>query len=691
MRFASLLLLSASAVPIGAAMAQVAVDTDDEEIITTPLLNEPAPPAVTRLNADQLEVRYLDEPQAMARQVPNMVAVTPPGFGSGVNYTLRGLGDVGTYVDGVRLSKLTANHFGQFQLDRVDFERGPLATGPAVLSSAGAVNVGLHMPGTEVHGRFEGIYGEFDRLGFRGAIDMPSANDVFAITVDGYYEKTDGYVDNLTTGERLNDEDRWGGRFGIRLSPAANVDWFVNAAFLHDETLNLLNFECDDRCDDRFATTGLSEDRDTAFEGVSGGKARNGLGNETDTMLLTSNFNWRGNGIGLRLTTGYVNTDQDYAIDFADGRGFAGTDDGLPDEAGLAPGRLAQIGDEKLTEFSQDVALEGDIGGFSYVVGGALYQRDEEMELAVLRRSRFDLDRLQTLDQRSNQTVKGRALYAGFGYDLGAAELSAGLRYTDEDVDIRARTLDDSGFPGFDVEDGEGEWTGHVSGRLPLADGMTAFASARRGMTSAQIVPVLGITRGASTNWTYEGGVEAGLLDGMVNARLKGFYLDADDALNEQLGGESDLTNYGAEAEVTAEPLEGLNLFGSLGWQNADYDDFDIDPAYAPDVTAAGGLSYDWYIKGAESYLTPSIGFHYRGAMELDILGDPLIDTGGGQSADARVLVNAGLALRTDDDWWLVSVECENCLDETYVDSAFAGYGYLGRPMTWTLRARRQF
>ncbi len=642
------------------------------------------PPTVTRLNADQLEVRYLDEPEQMARQVPNMVAVTPPGFGSGVNYTLRGLADVGTYVDGVRLPKLTANHFGQFHADHVDFERGPLTTEPAILSGGGAVHVGLHMPGTEVHGRFEGLYGAFDRKGFRGALDMPSANGVFAIAVDGYYETTDGYVDNLTTGETLNQEDRWGGRLGIRLSPGGNVDWNINAAILHDETLNLLNFDCGDRCDDRFATTGFRTTQDdlvSPFGGaaISGEKARQGLVNEADTRLLTSNFLWQGGAVGLRLVTGYVDTDQDYAVDFADGRNAPTSADTLPAEQGFVFGGNVRVGAERLKELSQTVALEGALGGFSYTVGGALYERDEDNEIAILNSARTGdvTTSAVAADQRIDLKVTGRALFAEAGYALGAADLSAGLRYTDEDVDLSATG------PGFGmVNGGDGEWTGHVSGRLPIGGNATLFASARRGFVSADLAS----RDSGSTNWTYEGGIEAGLFGGAVNARLKGFYLDANDVLL----GSADLTNYGAEAELAAQPIEGLNMFGSLGWQNADYD-IDVDPVFAPDVTAAGGLSYDWYIKGAESFLTPSIGFSYRGDMQVDGANGPLLDTGGGQAADARVLVNAGLALRTDDDWWQVSVECDNCLDKTYVDSGFGGYAYLGKPMTWTLRARRQF
>ncbi|MHB9879843.1 TonB-dependent receptor [Pacificimonas sp. ICDLI1SI03] len=704
MRFRASLLLFASimAAPVIAQDAPAPADSDPFAAVPDQMqaAGTPNDASLVILNRDLLEVLYLTEPTEIVSHAPNAVAVTTPGFGSGNFYTVRGLRDVGTYVDGVRLTRQEANHLGLFQIQQATVATGPRPMLGAQQSANGSVEFALRRPGRETHGWFEGYYGEFDRLALRGAIDAVTANEVFGLTVEGYYQDTDGYVDNLTTGDRLNQEDRHGGRLAMRLSPAANIEWNLAAAFLHDESLNILNFDCDQRCDDRYATTGLGvsqPDQGAAFAdlGFAGDRARRGLGNDLDTFLVTSDFLWTGNGIELRLLTGFVDQSQESAIDYADGRSAVRSGGALPAERGLATGGLVRVADEDLTEFSQDVALGFDLAsGVKLTIGAAAFERDEDGDVG-----NFFVDAggaapqiLGLTDAPFDTKVKGRSLRAGVSYGTGTPlELTAGLRYSDEDIS-------GTGFRDF----GADEWSGLVSARYALSNAAAIFASASRGVSSLDAGAFGANPRGPETNWTYEGGVEAGLFGGALAARLKGFYLDAQNVRAlPGFGGFDianpvrDMTNYGAEASMRAAPFRGLNLSGAVGWQNADFEDGNdvqpvgMDPLYAPDLTANGQISYDWYIARAESFVTPSIGFEYRDDMA--VAAGPVFDTGGGTTADGRVLMNAGISLRTDDDWWIVSIECDNCLDETYVDTAAAGFAYLGKPMTWMFRARRKF
>ncbi|MBV7257189.1 TonB-dependent receptor plug domain-containing protein [Pacificimonas sp. WHA3] len=724
-RLRTLLFICASA-QASAALAQQAENTELPPVNTNP--------AVTVFDEDLREVRYLQDPQEILRHVPNAAAVTMPGFGSGNVYTIRGLRDVGTYVDGVRLDRIEANHVGLFHADEIAVARGAMPLTHARPAADGGVHVRLRRPGTKTRGRFEGLYGEFDRLGFRGSLDAISANKAFGVTFGGYYETSDGPVRNLTTGEDPNGQDRWGGRMAVRISPSDSIDWHIGAAVMHDETLNLLSFDCGDRCDDRFATTGFTAvqpDRLNPFggAGVSGDKSRLGLGNEANTMLLTSDFEWRGETIALSLVTGFVDTDHESAIDFGDGRTTPVPGRPLPPEDAFAFGGNVRIADESLTEVSQDIRLSGKISDrLGWTIGAALYERKARGEIANLFTLFIDGDETRYLqsDRAYDARLRGRAAYAGLDYIGDDASLSFGLRYADEDADFQARGLlgpcevcADTPLPvppPFNTpltELSDGILTGYLSGRLGLGPEAALFASVRRGFASAidrrearfsSSAPLLA----PSKRWSYEGGIETGLFGGGLNLRLTGFYLEASDVSIDgprpaDRGFESgpfDFSNYGAEAEITAQPLPNLNLYGTFGWQNAEYDDDMLDaddrdeaivPVLAPDLTASGGISYDWYVAKAESFITPSIGFTYRGDMEIDHRNFLFFTTDGVQRADARVLVDAGLSLRTDDDWWIVSIECDNCLDETYVDSGALGYAYLGQPRTWTFRARRKF
>ncbi|MBS3961943.1 MAG: TonB-dependent receptor [Sandarakinorhabdus sp.] len=134
-------------------------------------------------------------------------------------------------------------------------------------------------------------------------------------------------------------------------------------------------------------------------------------------------------------------------------------------------------------------------------------------------------------------------------------------------------------------------------------------------------------------------------------------------------------------------------------------------PVRTPDWTLALGGSYDRLIPSAGIRIIPSVDILYRPEMETDTAGAtiwtgasppafngtvfPANPFGGGFITGSRTaahfLVNAAVAIRTDDDNWTLSLECENCLDEAYVQSSLLNLGYLGPPRTWLLRARRNF
>jgi hypothetical protein len=59
--------------------------------------------------------------------------------------------------------------------------------------------------------------------------------------------------------------------------------------------------------------------------------------------------------------------------------------------------------------------------------------------------------------------------------------------------------------------------------------------------------------------------------------------------------------------------------------------------------------------------------------------------------APAGWQIDAALQLDISEGGWLVSLECENCLDQTMVDGAVAGGATLNRPRWWQMRFLRRF
>ena len=131
-------------------------------------------------------------------------------------------------------------------------------------------------------------------------------------------------------------------------------------------------------------------------------------------------------------------------------------------------------------------------------------------------------------------------------------------------------------------------------------------------------------------------------------------------------------------------------------------------PVRTPELTLALGGSYRAELGGGYA-LVPSVAASYRSSQQVSIAnltvytgaitgtngtfafnpnaGTPVI---GSFSAPAW-LFNAGLALNAPDDRWQLSVQCTNCFDKAYTQSALSNTTYLNPPMSWQARARYKF
>jgi iron complex outermembrane receptor protein len=136
-------------------------------------------------------------------------------------------------------------------------------------------------------------------------------------------------------------------------------------------------------------------------------------------------------------------------------------------------------------------------------------------------------------------------------------------------------------------------------------------------------------------------------------------------------------------------------------------------PVRTPKWSISMGASYEAQM-GAGFTLVPSVNgsFHSRQEVaiaNLSIYNAPVSGvnqpvTGpfpanpfgngafvAGSQSEPVWLFNAGLALNAPDKAWTLSVDCTNCLNESYVQSALSNYSYLNRPMEWTVRAKYRF
>ena len=585
------------------------------------------PIAISAFDEGELARRGVTSALEVAQYVPNLVGLNNTGLGSANAYYLRGLGNtetiptfdppVGTYVDDIYLSRQNANNLSLFDVQRIEVLRGPQGTLFGRNTTGGAVNVFLKDPENRVGGYVEAGYGSYDQIMARGSVDVPLAPD-FSAKISGYWQDDDGYAQNTTTGETVNESDGWGARLGLFGQLSDTASW--KASYIHTETegANILNFDCDPRdptnCDGRFVTTGYREDSDFGTL-LTGDKAGFGLGNDTTMDFVSSNLELGlGGDFALNIITGYVYTTQDYALDFADGRGLPSLATPVPPVIGYTFGGFNIANEGEFSQFSQELKFTGSLGdGLLDVVGGVYYFEEDNFsdfgDVFSLPFGPLPTGLPLVLADRTltNQTEAYAGYLQGDVHLTDTITLTAGIRYTDETKNFSVRdnraSCNDGTLEGNCVsnpnlvaangvpiprEQNIKIWTPRFAANFEPTEDLLIFASATRGFKSGgwnargtsatELLPF-----GPETAWSYEAGFKTELLDRRLRVNLTAFYLDVDDlqtpsAFTRGNGSIAFITrnfanyeNKGVELEVTAVPVEGLNLFAAVGYQDDEY------------------------------------------------------------------------------------------------------------------------
>lgn len=648
-----------SAIAIGAVPTAAAAQDQENEaaeergvgaiIVTAQRREESAqdvPIAITAFNQEQLETRGIANALEVAAFVPNLVGLNNTGLGTANSYYLRGIGNtesiatfdppIGTYVDDIYLSRQNANNLSFFDVERVEVLRGPQGTLFGRNTTGGAVSVFLSEPGDEFGGYVELGYGAYERVLARASLDIPLA-ETFAIKVSGYYQDDEGWAINTTTGERTNENDGYGVRLGLRGELSDKVRW--DGSFIHTyaDSANILNFDCDpanpSNCDGRFVTTGLRENGNftSAVFGplLTGRKNDFGLGNEATMNFVSSNLeidvadDWT-----VNLITGFVDIGQDFALDFADGRGLPSTSNPVPPVTGFTFGGFTIVNEGEHTQFTQEVKFTGSMAdGLIDIVGGVFYfHEDNRTDFGDI----FSLNLgpggpppdgfpLVLADRVIENTAEAWAGYLQADINLtDALTVTAGIRYTDENKtfsirDNRTRVggglcraaaqfgpstcIDTANLVATNglaipTEQSVDLWTPRFAINYEVTDDILLFASATRGFKSGGwnargTSPTELLPFGPETAWSYEAGAKTELFDRLLRLNITGFYLDVSDlqtpsafvrndgSLAFITRNFADYENKGVEIEITTVPVDGLNIFAAIGYQD---DKYKIDP-----------------------------------------------------------------------------------------------------------------
>ena len=144
------------------------------------------------------------------------------GFGNGANNA--GIEpSVGVFIDGVYRSRSAAQIADLPNLQRVEVLRGPQSTLFGKNASAGVISIVTQKPQFEQGGSVEGSVGNFNAYRLKGDITGPISETV-AYSASAYYNKRDGYADDLATGEDVNQRNRYGLRGQLLFTPSEQLE-----------------------------------------------------------------------------------------------------------------------------------------------------------------------------------------------------------------------------------------------------------------------------------------------------------------------------------------------------------------------------------------------------------------------------------------------------------------------------------
>lgn len=224
------------------ALAQV----KDEIIVTATKRAEKlteVPIAISVFGADDIDQTGVRELREISEYIPNVQISQHNDFRAVV--TIRGVGSnsrnigfdsrVGVYVDGVYMGQSPSLNQELLDLERVEVLRGPQGMLFGKNTVAGAISLVTKKPdSTETFGKLTADFGNLNYRSFKGMVNTP-ISDKMALKVSALKTDRDGYINNVTTGNKLDEKNVIAGRAQLSFQPTDNIDLNLSVDSLHSE------------------------------------------------------------------------------------------------------------------------------------------------------------------------------------------------------------------------------------------------------------------------------------------------------------------------------------------------------------------------------------------------------------------------------------------------------------------------
>jgi iron complex outermembrane receptor protein len=688
------------------------------------------PISITAISGDTLAqdgvVTTLDLTQAVpGLQINNLFQSSNPTIflrGVGVNdFNPASSGAVGVTVDDVFLNSGVGQLFAIFDLDRVEVLKGPQGTLYGRNTTGGVINYTTKRPTFAPDFSALATAGRFNQFFLDVAGGGSVIEDKLAARASVTIKRRDGWAVNLQDGRDINNFETYAGRLQFLLTPSSDIEihnkiegGVTKSSALGHQSLGVFN-----PTENRPCTGEEIIARTICVNPLTGYRANADIDefntNVLDNSEKLTNFADR---LLVSINTGDINITSVTA--------FVYNKRELNQDVDYSPFAIAELPlwTEKSEQVSQELRIASDGDGPLKWIVGAFYLQERLSSLvnfSLLRE--FNPDPTQpffdpassilTVERDFTQRTTSKAVFAQIDYELtDSLTATGGIRYTDDrknlsfityagpvnpDNNSQARLQDrrlgliDS-IPGngiIDLPSRTVTTLNKPTWRLALAyqatPNVNAYASYSRGVRSG------GYNTGAlfsdiEFNETdseaidaFEVGLKSDLLDRKLRLNLAAFYYDyrnlqvfslepdPNGAAPIQRLQNADAKIYGAEFDIQARPLAGLELQLGTAYVHATYSEF-VDPIRgdfrgnnldkAPRLQMTGRATYNYDVS---TDLTGRVGVDFSYQSKVFFSAVNAAPMAAGQRGEINL--NAGLAHRDGID---LSLFVRNVADKRY-------------------------
>jgi iron complex outermembrane receptor protein len=644
------------------------------------------PLSISVISGNELQergaVRLSDAP------VPNVVFVGPENNAI-PNFSVRGVqsqnranigfdSGVGVYVDGIFMGRSAAFNQETYDVERVEFLRGPQGTLFGKNSIAGAISVVTREPSKNFEATAGADLGSDNLRRLSGYLSSPLGSDTVRGSLSIYSGKRDGYMTNVATGAKVGDEDVTSARAKLVFRPSPGLDLTIAADYLKDKSVAaaphiISGYGAVAGSDDMSSNVDLPSLANRTVQGL-GGTINYDLGNG---LTLTSISSLR------KLDTTRTSDTDTGPVNIVASENTSAQDQ-LSQELRIATNRKAAV---------------------DYVAGVYYY----EQKASATSRSTFgpaapvlSVIRAKTGNTFGDINSKTAAVFGNADWNLSElVTLTGGLRYTNEKKDLAYQQV--VTFPAFLASSIPLEFdslttsnvTPLLSARLRVDRNAIIYATYSKGFRSGGW-NVDNLTAGGPTSFkqtrftdesmaNFELGAKGTFMGGKLNLGATAFRMNYDDIQVTQqvqvLGGGGAVvgvvtnggkaTSEGVELEATLRPTSTLRLSGGVGYVDAYYTDY---------VDTSGGkpVSFNGNKLNNAPRLTSSLSASYSvpvsiGSMtfRLDAKHTDGFFTGRENTATQWIpgydLFNARVSLGSDTGRWDFSLYSNNLFDQRYI------------------------